>query len=137
MHLICNKTESAFVLTSKLGIILGFAFVAEIGGRRGLQKNHEGVGSHYWKVGVRTTEIRVFLVELRSQWKQRIVRWVMHLSSDEDDWEELERTDLERSFGAAIVFVRSRINDNSLNNEVKMKLHGYYQIATQSPCHEP
>jgi len=43
VHLICNKTESASVLTSKLEIILGFAFVAEIGGRRGLQKNREGV----------------------------------------------------------------------------------------------
>jgi len=59
------------------------------------------------------------------------------LLEDEDDWEEIERTDLERSFGADVVFVGFRINDNSLSNEVKMKLHGYYRIATQSPCHEP
>jgi len=56
---------------------------------------------------------------------------------DEDDWEEIERTDLERSFGNAVVFVGSRINDNSLSNEVNMKLHGYYRIATQGPCNEP
>ncbi|QCE08203.1 FERM/acyl-CoA-binding protein [Vigna unguiculata] len=59
------------------------------------------------------------------------------LLEDEDDWEEIERTDLERSFGTVVVFVGSRINDNSLSNEVKMKLHGYYRIVTQSPCHEP
>ena len=69
MHLICNKTESTPVLTSKLGIILGFAFVAKIGGRRDLQKNRKGVGSHCWKVGVRTTGVKVFLVELQSRWK--------------------------------------------------------------------
>ncbi|XP_027936382.1 acyl-CoA-binding domain-containing protein 3-like [Vigna unguiculata] len=48
------------------------------------------------------------------------------LLEDEDDWEEIERTDLERSFGAVVVFVGSRINDNSLSNEVKMKLHGFW-----------
>jgi len=55
------------MLGFKLEFIIGFVFVVEIGGRRGLQKNREGVGSHCWKVGVRTTEIIVFLVELRSQ----------------------------------------------------------------------
>ncbi|WVZ25906.1 hypothetical protein V8G54_004450 [Vigna mungo] len=56
---------------------------------------------------------------------------------DEYDWEEIERTELEKRSCAAVVFVGSRSNDNSLSNEVKMKLHGYYQIATQGgPCHE-
>ncbi|XP_017426750.1 acyl-CoA-binding domain-containing protein 3 isoform X1 [Vigna angularis] len=59
------------------------------------------------------------------------------LWEDEDDWEEIERTELEKRFGAAVVFVESRSNDNSLSDEVKMKLHGYYRIATQGPCHEP
>ncbi|XP_027914754.1 acyl-CoA-binding domain-containing protein 3-like isoform X1 [Vigna unguiculata] len=58
-------------------------------------------------------------------------------NEDIGDWEKIERTDLEKSFGAAVVFVGSRINDNSLSNEVKIKLHGYYRIATQSSCHEP
>lgn len=58
------------------------------------------------------------------------------LLEDEDDWEEIERTELEKRFGAAVVFVGSRSNDNSLGNEVKMKLHGYYRIATQGHCHE-
>ena len=57
------------MLGFKLEFIIGFVFVVEIGGRRGLQKNREGVGSHCWKVGVRTTGVKVFLVELQSRWK--------------------------------------------------------------------
>lgn len=55
---------------------------------------------------------------------------------DEDDWEGIESTELERRFGAAVVFVGSKSNAN-LSNDVKMKLHGYHRIATQGPCHEP
>ncbi|KAL9327607.1 hypothetical protein ACSQ67_002610 [Phaseolus vulgaris] len=56
---------------------------------------------------------------------------------EEDDWEEIERTELEKRFGAAVAFVGSKSNANCLSHEVKMKLHGYYRIATQGPCHEP
>ncbi|XP_020230384.1 acyl-CoA-binding domain-containing protein 3 isoform X2 [Cajanus cajan] len=56
---------------------------------------------------------------------------------DEDDWEGIERTELDRRFSAAVVFVGSKSNVNNLSNDVKMKLHGYHQIATQGPCHEP
>ncbi|KAK7406473.1 hypothetical protein VNO78_08099 [Psophocarpus tetragonolobus] len=55
---------------------------------------------------------------------------------DEDDWEGIERTELEKRFGAAVVFVGSK-NSVNLSNDVKMKLHGYHRIATQGPCHEP
>lgn len=59
---------------------------------------------------------------------------------DEDDWEGIERTELETGFGAAVVFVGSKNNANiiaNLSNDVKMRLHGYQKIATQGPCHEP
>lgn len=59
---------------------------------------------------------------------------------DEDDWEGIERTELETRFGAAVVFVGSKNNANiitNLSNDVKMKLHGYHRIVTQGPCHEP
>lgn len=59
---------------------------------------------------------------------------------DEDDWEGIEWTELERCFGAAVVFVGSKSNANrvaGLSNDVKMKLYGYHRIATQGPCREP
>ncbi|KAF3440851.1 hypothetical protein FNV43_RR19137 [Rhamnella rubrinervis] len=59
---------------------------------------------------------------------------------EDDDWEGIERTELEKLFGAAVVFVGSRINADRisvLRNEVKMKLYGLHMIATQGPCLEP
>ncbi|KAJ1414523.1 FERM/acyl-CoA-binding protein superfamily [Sesbania bispinosa] len=59
---------------------------------------------------------------------------------DEDDWEGIERTELERRFGAAVVFVESKSNVDliaNLSNDVKTKLYGYHKIATQGPCQEP
>ncbi|KAK7309168.1 hypothetical protein RJT34_05690 [Clitoria ternatea] len=59
---------------------------------------------------------------------------------DEEDWEGIERTELEKRFGAAVAFVGSKSNLNlivNLSNDAKMKLHGYHRIATQGPCQEP
>ncbi|XP_061342031.1 acyl-CoA-binding domain-containing protein 3-like [Gastrolobium bilobum] len=59
---------------------------------------------------------------------------------DEDDWEGIERTELDRRFGAAVVFVGSKSNADlvtNLGNDVKTKLYGYHRIATQGPCQEP
>ena len=59
---------------------------------------------------------------------------------DEDDWEGIERTELEKRFGAAVVFAESKINADAvadLSNDMKMKLYGYHRIATEGPCREP
>ncbi|XP_019421278.1 PREDICTED: acyl-CoA-binding domain-containing protein 3-like isoform X2 [Lupinus angustifolius] len=58
----------------------------------------------------------------------------------EDDWEGIERSELEKCFGAAVVFVGSKSYANGvldLSNDVKLKLYGYYKIATHGPCSEP
>ncbi|CAL0331775.1 unnamed protein product [Lupinus luteus] len=58
----------------------------------------------------------------------------------EDDWEGIERSELEKCFGAAVVFVGSKSYANrvaDLSNDVKLKLYGYYKIATHGPCSEP
>ncbi|XP_016441550.1 uncharacterized protein LOC107767141 isoform X1 [Nicotiana tabacum] len=54
-----------------------------------------------------------------------------------EDWEGIERTDLEKQFGAAVVFVDSKKNDEVLDNELKMKLYGLHKIATEGPCYGP
>lgn len=62
------------------------------------------------------------------------------LSDLEDDWEGIERTELEKVFGAAVAFVGSSANADrvsSLGSDVKMQLYGLHKIATQGPCHEP
>ncbi|XP_054825724.1 acyl-CoA-binding domain-containing protein 3-like isoform X2 [Prosopis cineraria] len=59
---------------------------------------------------------------------------------EEDDWEGIESTELERLFGAAVLFVESKSNANriaNLGNDVKMQLYGFHKIATQGPCQKP
>ncbi|POO00752.1 Acyl-CoA-binding protein, ACBP [Trema orientale] len=59
---------------------------------------------------------------------------------EEDDWVGIERTELERLFGAAMVYVGSMSNADRvsvLDNDLKMKLYGLHKIATQGPCLEP
>ncbi|XP_022740763.1 uncharacterized protein LOC111292587 [Durio zibethinus] len=59
---------------------------------------------------------------------------------DEDDWEGIEITELEKNFGAAVCFLECRSNADQtlkLGNDLKMQLYGLHKIATEGPCHEP
>ncbi|XP_024019829.1 acyl-CoA-binding domain-containing protein 3 [Morus notabilis] len=59
---------------------------------------------------------------------------------EEDDWVGIERTELERLFGEALVFVGSRSNYDKVSgmeNDLKLKLYGLHKIATQGPCLDP
>lgn len=59
---------------------------------------------------------------------------------DDWEWEGIERTELEKVFGAAVAFVGSVDNADrvsSLGSNLKMQLYGLHKIATQGPCHEP
>lgn len=61
------------------------------------------------------------------------------LFSEDDDWEGIERTELERLFAASVVFVGSKSNADrvsSLGSDVKMRLDGLHKIATRGPCLE-
>nr|DAD21361.1 TPA_asm: hypothetical protein HUJ06_022824 [Nelumbo nucifera] len=62
------------------------------------------------------------------------------LFSDEDDWEGIERTEVEKLFSAAAAFVGSPCNNDRLSNvdsDVQMLLYGLHKVATEGPCHEP
>ncbi|KAK3017808.1 hypothetical protein RJ639_003665, partial [Escallonia herrerae] len=57
-----------------------------------------------------------------------------------DDWEGIERTDLEKYFGAAVVFMGSKSNEDrvlSIGSDVKMQFYGLHKVATEGPCREP
>ncbi|KAF5463692.1 hypothetical protein F2P56_013837 [Juglans regia] len=58
----------------------------------------------------------------------------------EDEWEGIERTELEKVFGAAVVLAGSASTAgraSSLGSDVEAQLYGLHKIATQGPCHEP
>ncbi|CAH9089926.1 unnamed protein product [Cuscuta epithymum] len=54
-----------------------------------------------------------------------------------DDWEGIERTDLEKEFSSAVVFVDSKGNTDRLVDDVKMQLYGLHKVATEGPCCTP
>ncbi|XVE55788.1 hypothetical protein DITRI_Ditri03aG0185200 [Diplodiscus trichospermus] len=57
--------------------------------------------------------------------------------SDDDDWEGIERSELEKVFGAAVKFVERKGDLEGLGNDVQMELYGLHKIATEGPCREP
>lgn len=66
------------------------------------------------------------------------------LDSDEDDWEGIERSELEKDFAAAANFVLESPGDTEgrlamagVGSDVQMDLYGLHKIATEGPCHEP
>ena len=57
-----------------------------------------------------------------------------------DDWEGIERTELEKGFGAAVVFVGSKSNADrvsGLDSDTKMRLFGLHKVAIEGPCCVP
>ncbi|XP_043712322.1 acyl-CoA-binding domain-containing protein 3-like [Telopea speciosissima] len=62
------------------------------------------------------------------------------MSSDEDDWEGIERSDVENLFATAAAFVGSSDNSDRLSkvgSDVQMQLYAFHKVATEGPCHEP
>ncbi|KAI7742113.1 hypothetical protein M8C21_007254 [Ambrosia artemisiifolia] len=57
--------------------------------------------------------------------------------SDDDDWEGIERSDLEKVFAMAAEY--GKLDDKllqSLGNDVQMQLYALYKVATEGPCRE-
>ncbi|XP_022772908.1 acyl-CoA-binding domain-containing protein 3-like [Durio zibethinus] len=59
------------------------------------------------------------------------------LESDDDDWEGIERSELEKVFADAAKFVEHKGDLEGLGNDVQMELYGLHKIATEGPCREP
>ncbi|KAI3713019.1 hypothetical protein L1987_71589 [Smallanthus sonchifolius] len=58
----------------------------------------------------------------------------------DDDWQGIETTELEKSFGAAVAFVDSKGGVDRVNligNEVKVQLYGLHRVAIEGSCFEP
>ncbi|XP_042494118.1 acyl-CoA-binding domain-containing protein 3-like [Macadamia integrifolia] len=62
------------------------------------------------------------------------------MSSDEDDWEGIERSDLENLFASAAAFAGSSDNTDrfsKVGSDVQMQLYALHKVAMEGPCHEP
>ncbi|XP_038883504.1 acyl-CoA-binding domain-containing protein 3 [Benincasa hispida] len=60
------------------------------------------------------------------------------IAVEDDDWEGIERTELEKLFEAAVEIVKIHDNDDpKFGGELKMRLSGLHKIAMEGPCREP
>ncbi|XP_031119895.1 acyl-CoA-binding domain-containing protein 3-like [Ipomoea triloba] len=59
--------------------------------------------------------------------------------SDDDDWEGIERSDLEIRFAKAINFVECGNNDalSNLGSKLQMQLYALQKTAMEGPCYKP
>lgn len=59
---------------------------------------------------------------------------------EDDDWEGIERSELEKDFAAAanyVFFGDKDVCKPKLDNDVRMELYGLNKIALEGPCREP
>ncbi|GFP83920.1 acyl-coa-binding domain-containing protein 3 [Phtheirospermum japonicum] len=66
--------------------------------------------------------------------------------NDDDDWEGIERSELEKVFAEAVNYleygrkVKDKVDDDKLarlGSDVQMELYGLHKVAVEGPCHEP
>lgn len=56
------------------------------------------------------------------------------ISEDDDDWEGVEKSDLQNMFGLAVDYYCK--NEEDVESEAQMELYGLHKVATEGPCHE-
>ncbi|GLT93565.1 hypothetical protein SLE2022_113540 [Rubroshorea leprosula] len=56
---------------------------------------------------------------------------------DDDDWEGIERTELEKVFAVAAKYVEGKGELEGIGNDVQMEMYGLHKVATEGPCREP
>lgn len=57
-------------------------------------------------------------------------------SESDDDWEGVERSDLEKVFAMAADYGKEDDRLQSLGSDIQMQLYGLHKVATEGPCHE-
>ncbi|XP_022870011.1 acyl-CoA-binding domain-containing protein 3-like isoform X1 [Olea europaea var. sylvestris] len=68
-----------------------------------------------------------------------------NFDDEDDDWEGIERSDLDKVFAEAVNYVeyggkgKGKDNDRlaKLLSNVQMQLYGLHKVAVEGPCHEP
>ncbi|GLT65192.1 hypothetical protein SLA2020_376360 [Shorea laevis] len=58
-------------------------------------------------------------------------------SESDDDWEDIERSELEKVFAVAVKYVEGKGELEGMESDVKMEMYGLHKVATEGPCREP
>lgn len=61
------------------------------------------------------------------------------LLSDDEDWEGIDGSDLDKAFGKAAAFLEKLVLDpaSKISNDMKLQFYGLYKQATEGPCSSP
>ncbi|KAK8328290.1 hypothetical protein V6Z12_A11G242400 [Gossypium hirsutum] len=135
---VSNKSEKCVLECEK-----GLGFVSEVVKFDALGESVEEkevtveeISSGEENFGDKTTEIG--LAE-EDEEEIEVLEDCLNKGLSDDDWEGIERTELEKDFGAAVCFLESRNNADQilkLGNNLKMQLYALQKVATEGPCHE-
>ncbi|KAB1204024.1 Acyl-CoA-binding domain-containing protein 3 [Morella rubra] len=77
--------------------------------------------------------------------REKVEEKEVSFDSEEDDWEGIERSELEKAFVAAAKFVLESASGGKedllatagVGSDVQMDLYGLHKIATEGPCRDP
>ncbi|KAI3860236.1 hypothetical protein MKX03_022542 [Papaver bracteatum] len=92
------------------------------------------------EIGVELESCGDVVVEKESGLKEEEKSGIDCLVSDDEEWEGIERSEVENYFATASTFVTSGVNSqvlSKLSSDVQMQLYGLHKVATEGPCYEP
>ncbi|RZC66389.1 hypothetical protein C5167_010080 [Papaver somniferum] len=92
------------------------------------------------EIGVELENTSDVVVEKESGLKEEEKTRIDCLVSDDEEWEGIERSEVENYFATASTFVTSGVNNqvlSKLSSDVQMQLYGLRKVATEGPCYEP
>ncbi|KAK6923121.1 Acyl-CoA-binding protein, ACBP [Dillenia turbinata] len=110
----------------------GFTHISE-------QKSPESTA--FCEIEIELVEDAMTLKEDNVQEKEEVEEFEELKIEDVDgDWVGIERTEMEKVFSEAVLFVKSKINEDwflGLSHDLKMELYALNKVAVEGPCKGP
>ncbi|KDP41642.1 hypothetical protein JCGZ_16049 [Jatropha curcas] len=140
-----GKCEGEFQVNRHVGVELADGKGAIDEKQRGVDDNLLKENIEIESVGIESSvkkdaveeseEIRVVGSETIEKGEEKKIE----IDSDDDDWEGIERSELDHVFAKAVNLVESADKDGgsrSIGSDVQMELYGLHKVATEGPCRE-
>ncbi|KAG8491970.1 hypothetical protein CXB51_015315 [Gossypium anomalum] len=105
----------------------------------GFEAEVEGIGEEIEaenKTKFQPQEIRIEESQMKVLGEEEKEVKLENYEDEDDDWEGIEKSELEKVFGSASKFIEQE-GDLGIGNDVQMELYGLHKVATEGPCHEP
>lgn len=104
------------------------------------KESKEAINATNWDVKVSKNDDELNEKKESKEEKRGIDESKISLLQGEDEWEGIEKSEIEKLFSVAVEFVNSEYGGNALEKvggDVKKQFNGLLKIATEGPCYEP